>query len=75
MHNLYFSFQFQWYECDLSKMPFDLASKFVQLGPDQDTVKFLEESERKSDWIMMQLWHSLVKSVLGWFMTQTSING
>lgn len=65
----------EWYQCDLTSMPPDLAGKFVQLGPDQETIQFLEEAEKKSDWIITQLWHAIVKAVLGWFMTQTSING
>ncbi|XP_023012348.1 protein-L-histidine N-pros-methyltransferase [Leptinotarsa decemlineata] len=65
----------KWYQCDLSEVPSSLASKFVQLDPDQDTLDFLEESEKKSDWILTQMWHSLAKLFLGWFMTQTSING
>ncbi|XP_060534939.1 protein-L-histidine N-pros-methyltransferase isoform X2 [Cylas formicarius] len=65
----------EWYQCDLNSLPPAIASKFVQLGPDNDTIKFLEESEKKSDWILTQIWHTIVKAVLGWFMTQTSING
>ncbi|XP_008191414.1 protein-L-histidine N-pros-methyltransferase isoform X3 [Tribolium castaneum] len=65
----------QWYHCDLSKIPLDLSSKFIELGPDDETIKFLQQSEEKSDWILTQIWHSVVKAFLGWFMTQTSING
>jgi SAM-dependent methyltransferase len=65
----------QWYHCDLSRVPAELASKFVELGPDDDTIQFLQRSEEKSDWILTQIWHSIVKTFLGWFMTQTSING
>ncbi|XP_066251019.1 protein-L-histidine N-pros-methyltransferase isoform X1 [Euwallacea similis] len=65
----------QWYQCDLSSIPSSLGDKFVQLGPDGDTIKFLEESEKKSDWILTQIWHMLVKLLLGFFATQTSING
>jgi hypothetical protein len=68
-------FWFQWYHCDLSRVPAELASKFVELGPDDDTIQFLQRSEEKSDWILTQIWHSIVKTFLGWFMTQTSING
>ncbi|CAH1959789.1 unnamed protein product [Acanthoscelides obtectus] len=64
-----------WYQCDLNGLPSSLTSTFVQLGPDQDTIAFLEQSERKSDWILTQIWHSIVKAILGFFMTQTSING
>ncbi|CAH1155318.1 unnamed protein product [Phaedon cochleariae] len=65
----------EWYKCDLTEMPDTLASKFVQLEVDQDTLDFLDQSERKSDWIPTQIWHTLAKAFLGWFMTQTSING
>ncbi|VEN46211.1 unnamed protein product [Callosobruchus maculatus] len=65
----------QWYHCQLLKLPASLASSFVQLGPDNDTIEFLEQSEKKSDWILTQIWHSIVKAVLGFFMPQTSING
>ncbi|XP_019870274.2 protein-L-histidine N-pros-methyltransferase [Aethina tumida] len=64
-----------WYQCDLKRLPDDLASKFVQLHPDDETNKFLIRSEEKSDWIFTQLWHSLVKFFLSWFMTHTAING
>ncbi|RZC32602.1 DREV domain containing protein [Asbolus verrucosus] len=64
-----------WYHCDLDKLPDDLSTKFVELGPDEETIKFLQQSEEKSDWIPTQIWHSIVKAFLGWFMTQTSING
>ncbi|XP_072390812.1 protein-L-histidine N-pros-methyltransferase isoform X1 [Diabrotica undecimpunctata] len=65
----------EWYQCNLDSLPALISTKFVQLGPDQDTIDFLEQSEKKSDWLFMQLWHSLVKLFLGVFMTQTSING
>ncbi|KAL1517786.1 hypothetical protein ABEB36_001509 [Hypothenemus hampei] len=66
----------EWYQCDLGLVPdVDLRNKFLQLDPDQETIEFLEESEKKSDWILTQVWHMLAKMFLGWFMTQTSING
>ncbi|KAH1002932.1 hypothetical protein HUJ04_008956 [Dendroctonus ponderosae] len=65
----------QWYQCDLTQLHPDVARTFVQLDPDQDTISFLEEAERKSQWVLTQLWHTVVKMFLGWFMTQTSING
>ncbi|CAG9770659.1 unnamed protein product [Ceutorhynchus assimilis] len=65
----------EWYQCDLDAVSPELRLKFVQLGPDEDTLKFIDEAEEKSDWIFTQIWHMLVKLVLGWFMTQTSING
>ncbi|XP_046396755.1 protein-L-histidine N-pros-methyltransferase [Ischnura elegans] len=65
----------KWYECDLRDMPTHLAERFVQMGLDEETEAFLDQSRAKSDWIFTQLWHSFARSILGWFMTQTSING
>lgn len=65
-----------WYTCNnLSTLPESLSSKFVQLEPDEDSLKFLEQAEQKSDWIFTQIWHVIAKSFLSWFMSQTSING
>lgn len=69
------AFPLQWYRCKLEKLPEELSWRFVQLEPDEDTLEFLERSEEKSDWILTQLWHSLAKAFLSFFMTQTSING
>lgn len=70
-----FLFLLQWYQCNLDELPKDIASKFVQLSFDEDTETFLKLSEEKSDWIFTQLWHSVLKTFLGFFMSQTSING
>ncbi|KAF5273222.1 hypothetical protein FQA39_LY07553 [Lamprigera yunnana] len=64
-----------WYQCDLRQLPKDVAECFVQMQADKDTLNFLQHAEDKSDWILTQIWHSLAKAFLGWFMTQTSING
>lgn len=53
----------------------DLVVKFVQLGLDDETQAFLDGCLEKADWTFTQIWHSLAKSFLGLFMTQTSING
>lgn len=68
-------FYLQWYNVRLEKLPQTLASKFVQLNPDEDTENFIQQSEEKSEWIFTQIWHSIAKAFLGWFMSQTSING
>ncbi|KAG8223536.1 hypothetical protein J437_LFUL009900 [Ladona fulva] len=68
-------YDFQWYECDLRDLPSHLVDRFVQMSPDEETEAFLEQSREKSNWVLTQLWHSFARSVLGWFMTQTSING
>nr|CAD7589347.1 unnamed protein product [Timema genevievae] len=64
-----------WYAVDRSKLPEPVLSRFLQLSPDHETEQFLEEAVHKSDWVFTQLWHSVARSFLGFFMTQTSING
>lgn len=53
----------------------DLIPKFVQFSCDEDTDKFIEMCYQKSDWFITHLYHSVARSVLGLFMTSTSING
>lgn len=65
----------KWYFCDTEKMSESVREKYLPLGVDSDTDDFLSQAIKKSDWVFIQLWYSLAKSVLGWFMTQTSING
>ncbi|GFG37900.1 hypothetical protein Cfor_07390, partial [Coptotermes formosanus] len=64
-----------WYQCDTSGMPDSIRERFLRLEVDKETELFLDQSCHKSDWIFTQLWHSIAKAFLGWFMTQTSING
>jgi len=54
-----------------------IMSKFIQLGPDEETMKFIRQSIEKTDQIFTQMWHNLAKSVLKGFFgyTQTDING
>jgi hypothetical protein len=66
---------FQWYQCDTSSVPHSIRQRFLHLGVDKETELFLDQSCHKSGWIFTQLWHSIAKAFLGWFMTQTSING
>ncbi|CAH1780361.1 unnamed protein product [Owenia fusiformis] len=64
-----------WYHVNLKKIPEELCSSFIQSHQDEETSNFLEHCFDKSEWIFTQFYHSLMKSILGWFMTQTSING
>ncbi|XP_041454107.1 methyltransferase-like protein 9 [Lytechinus variegatus] len=64
-----------WYSCDTSKLPDWLASKFVQSNLDQRTEAFLDGCYEKSGWMLTQMWHSLAKSALSFFMSTTSVNG
>ncbi|KDR20298.1 Methyltransferase-like protein 9 [Zootermopsis nevadensis] len=64
-----------WYQCDTDSVPDCIRARFLHLGVDKETELFLDQSSHKSGWIFTQLWHSVAKAFLGWFMTQTSING
>jgi len=65
----------QWYSFQTHLVPEDLAAKFVHFSDDDETKEFLENSKEKSDQLIMQLFHSVVKCVLSWAMNKTSING
>ncbi|XP_067130666.1 protein-L-histidine N-pros-methyltransferase isoform X2 [Centruroides vittatus] len=65
----------QWYRCDLDRVTADLRDLYIAFDCDKDTNAFLETCYEKSDWFFVQVFHSLAKAFLCWFMTQTSING
>ncbi|XP_045192479.1 protein-L-histidine N-pros-methyltransferase-like isoform X2 [Mercenaria mercenaria] len=64
-----------WYFVKRSNLPADLCDSFLQLDQDSETMDFLENCYEKSDWVFMQIYHSVAKSLLSWFMENTSING
>ncbi|KAF0772649.1 methyltransferase-like protein 9 [Aphis craccivora] len=64
-----------WYSVDKSQLDDDVSSSFVQMHADADTERFLDDSIEESDKLLVQVWKSLVSSVLNVFMTRTSING
>ncbi|XP_046545027.1 protein-L-histidine N-pros-methyltransferase-like [Haliotis rubra] len=64
-----------WYEFDISALPEDLRDKFIGFHQDLETTQFLESCYEKAEWIFTQLRHSLLRYILSWFMTSTSING
>jgi len=63
------------YSIDNLAVSEDLVPNFVQLGLDDETQAFLDGCLEKADWTFTQIWHTIAKSFLGLFMTQTSING
>lgn len=65
----------QWYQVDLSQIPAEMKRMFVPLSLDEETGLFLDNCLDKSDSLLVQIWHSVVKSLLRWFLTQTDING
>ncbi|XP_065339788.1 protein-L-histidine N-pros-methyltransferase [Cloeon dipterum] len=66
----------KWYMCNLDAIQDEkLRQMFVQLELDKETEQFLEDSTKKSENIILQMWHTMVSAVLQWFLTRTSING
>lgn len=63
-----------WYQCNLNVLPASLCDTFLKLNFDEDTSTFVDMCYDKADWFFTQLYHSIFRSILGWFMTQTSIN-
>ena len=65
-----------WYSVNLDRLNCsDIKDKFVQLGVDEDTQAFIDQSVSQSDFLFTQLWYNLAKSFLSWFYCQTDING
>lgn len=65
----------QWYQLEKSCLPPSLSDKYIEMNADYETQEFLAQSAAKSDQIVVQIFHSFVKSLLYWFMSSTSING
>lgn len=53
----------------------DLKEKFLELNEDQETTKFIQDCQEKSEWFITQLFHSIMLSLLKWVMAITSVNG
>ncbi|KAK2191304.1 hypothetical protein NP493_54g00026 [Ridgeia piscesae] len=64
-----------WYTLETSSMSDELKKKFLQSTEDEETKEFLTNCYEKAEWIFMQLYHSLARSLLSWFMSSTSVNG
>ncbi len=67
--------QFQRYTCNTSQLPAEIASQFVQLDKDEETIAFLNKSRINSGNICLQLLYTCVQILLSLFFSQTSING
>lgn len=65
----------QWYQTRMQGCSSVARDAFVRMECDAETEEFLADAEAKSESVFMQLWYSLVKLLLGWFFTQTSLNG
>lgn len=76
----------QWYAIDpsnLGKSPTKdsrvemrrIVEHFVEMYEDEATKEFISDSVDQADSVLTQMWHSLAKSLLSFFYTQTDING
>ncbi len=52
-----------------------IVEHFIELYDDDATKQFIEDSVDQADSVLTQMWHSLAKSFLSFFYTQTDING
>ncbi len=53
----------------------ELSCKFIQFNEDLETKEFIDSCYVKSEWFLTQLFHSVMFTVLKFFMANTSING
>ncbi|VDO05048.1 unnamed protein product [Rodentolepis nana] len=67
--------EFVWYDIRPNLLSNRTLSLFVQAHQDEETTGFLQTCFDKSDWLFTQLYHSISRSILTWFMTATSCNG
>jgi len=65
----------KWYKVDLAQVEPRHAELFLPLSVDAQTEEFLQHCHEQSDWLFTQLWQSLVKTLLTFFMSHTSANG
>ena len=63
------------YSCNTAKLPKDVASKFIQLGQDDETTQFINRSKSRAGNLCLQLLYTFLQVILGMFVSQTSING
>ncbi|KAK9502739.1 hypothetical protein O3M35_011449 [Rhynocoris fuscipes] len=66
---------FQWYKVEEDRLKTEHYNLHVPLSLDKETEQFLDNSRNLSNSVLTQIYHSLVKFFLSFFMTQTSING
>lgn len=65
----------QWYTCDFSKFGEEIRSKFIQFDLDEESEGFLTNCHEKGDHVFTQMAHVLLKGVLSFLMSLTTVNG
>lgn len=65
-----------WYRVDTSRLLSEnLCDKFIPFHQDTETEEFLDTCIEKSDRVFTQIFQSVASTLLGLFLTKTSING
>ncbi|CAL1526379.1 unnamed protein product [Lymnaea stagnalis] len=64
-----------WYRVITNRLSEDLQAKFIQFDQDEGADQFLDNCLDKSNQVLTQVFYSLARPILNFFMTQTSING
>ncbi|CAF0998144.1 unnamed protein product [Adineta steineri] len=66
----------KWYRLSRSDLLHnEYRERFYEFNEDEDTTQFLKQSEEKSDNIPIQIFNSLLTTLLTLFITRTSANG
>lgn len=65
----------EWYCVNENRLSAELREKFLSLHEDDETKQFLRLSSEKSDFIFVQIYHTIVKCFLSWVLNNTTING
>ena len=59
----------------MSKFDEEIKKIFIQFDLDEESQNFLTNCDEKCNYVFTQMAHTLVKSLLGYFMSLTTING
>lgn len=53
----------------------DVLEKFIQFDVDEESQEFLESCNDKTNYVFTQMAHTVIKNVLRFFISVTTING
>ncbi|XP_046842427.1 protein-L-histidine N-pros-methyltransferase-like [Xenia sp. Carnegie-2017] len=65
----------QWYAVNMSLFNQDVLEKFIQFDVDEESQEFLENCNDKTNYVFTQMAHTVIKNVLRFFISVTTING
>jgi hypothetical protein len=59
----------------MSNFDEEVTRLFIQFDLDEESQKFLKNCDEKSNYVFTQMAHNVMKGILGYFMSLTTING